>query len=419
MSLLKVLNQYFHECKHLPHETLHYKKYVKGLMNIMNNYPEWLIEYMYKNSLPFMKYNYRFVYKNDILYFENIDKIVPYNLIPELLYLNLNDKKQVVSVAILLIIFIEESFQEYFDSVEFWLGINICNITIKEWIDSKQEKTNLCLRFYNPDFLYYPQIKLDILPDLSNFLQLESLDIGHNNIKNVDFIIHLRHLKTFNCSYNQIKSIPEHDTIENLDCYHNKLLRIGYYKSLKRLDSCINYIHTIEPMNTLIYLNCDSNYLKIISGFPELRYLTCSNCPIEKIEYMEHLTLIDFHTTNVRHIPEFKNLTKIISGKHLFAFPYIVSRPKYLYITNQQMLDCIGNSSNKHYIVQNDIDIIVQRSNVLARMRELRYALKYREPLLNLLWKVRENIAKEKYHPSNLLKFIEENEDWVEVLDNF
>jgi hypothetical protein len=89
-------------------------------------------------------------------------------------------------------------------------------------------------------------------------------------------------------------------------------------------------------------------------------------------------------------------------------------------------LDCTDNllPFDQEKNMTNMIEYIIQmrnKTNIMIRFKELVYTLKYKSKFRNLLWvHIREPKIRNKYHPDNLIKLLEDRENLtLDELDEF
>jgi len=159
--------------------------------------------------------------------------------------------------------------------------------------------------FTNLEILNLSQNKIKKIENLNIFSKLEELDISYNDIKKIEGLIELKNLKWLNLNNNQIKRI---EGIKNL-------------KKLEELDLSNNQINKIESLSEckkLKFLDLSSNHIERIENIEELnqlQVLTLSNNNINKIEGLETLTQLDTLLLNgnpiidLKKIPQLKQLS--------------------------------------------------------------------------------------------------------------
>ncbi len=173
--------------------------------------------------------------------------------------------------------------------------------------------------------------KLEIISRITNCFNDKSisLNISHLRINYIpeDIFDLLPHLKEFDCSYNNIKTlyIPKSINLLTLDCSNNALNTLHVYnQSLLRFDCSRNKLKNIEQIfefTKLINLNLSNNlFTKLnLPKSKNFQLLNCSNNPI-----IGTLNLIMYE--NLLHINIGRNPDLYISNyNQKFKLPNIIN----------------------------------------------------------------------------------------------
>ena len=140
---------------------------------------------------------------------------------------------------------------------------------------------------------------------VGNSIDLNNVDISHNNFTSMDWGTRRTKMKTLNCSYNDLASLSVNGltALEKLDCYNNELtaLDVSNLSNLKELDCSNNHIDTIDVSSntallifycshnnlteldvhdmSLTELGCDYNNLTLLNAqdCTDLQYLNCGS----------------------------------------------------------------------------------------------------------------------------------------------
>ena len=172
-------------------------------------------------------------------------------------------------------------------------------------------------------FLFLNDNNLTNIGDnLSQFLNLEVLDVSNNKITHISAISST--LIELACHNNFIDNLPCHDKLERLDCSHNKIILLNSYKKLRKLhcefndlDAIISYpnlhwldcsnnhkLKNISPLVALTYLDCsNTNLCGLLFGFPSLGYLLCSGTNINEIDKSIKLKVLEIVSTKIDKLP--------------------------------------------------------------------------------------------------------------------
>lgn len=219
----------------------------------------------------------------------------------------------------------------------------------------------------------YILIYLNSLPD-----DIEEIDISNKNIIHLPTMKRFKNLKILNLGFNQIITLPQlPDSLEVLYCNNN---RITLLSSL--------------PKN-LVILDIKYNKLTSLPNLPDnLQELICSSNKLVSLpNSLKNLKIINCSNNQITSLPLLNN--KI----DLFNYVY---NPIYEVINN------------------NNIEIIKNKVEILYNFRHIFYTIKLKKQLKDWLWlKVREPIAKKKYHPNYLLKNLTEDKDLDDFLQNW
>jgi Leucine-rich repeat (LRR) protein len=142
----------------------------------------------------------------------------------------------------------------------------------------------------------------------------------------------------------------------------------------------------------LIYMYCDYNRLVYLPRLNEK--LTTFNCSDNE------LIVLPRFNTNLRYM--------YCHGNHLTELPQFNEELRSIYCT-----------SNPFYVLNprnETLDVMRIKTNTLVLFRELYYAIKFKRKFRRWLWElVREPKISRRFHPNNLVKCIEENDDNLDI----
>jgi Leucine-rich repeat (LRR) protein len=137
---------------------------------------------------------------------------------------------------------------------------------------------------------------------------------------------------------------------------------------------------------------------------------------------------IDLSNKNLEQLPD---LSRFYNLKTLYCqFNNLVSLPE---LPNVAVLHCLHNNlvslpelpnvtNLKCYNnpIYNIIEDDIQKLRKLNKFRNFYYSLKYKQQFMNWLWElVRKPKIEQMYHPTNLMKFMNENENWEDEIENW
>lgn len=398
-----------------------FNKYYEKLLDYVKEFSDTHINIMYQNVAPKLIDMFSFIENKDdnLIRYKKTNRIVHNNLLNLLTKINVYDKKQMIVIAIIISLKKEGHYDEEYDEFVFtnspdkyvddlnnMFGIVLENISVNFMVNNLKKDSEI---------ITLSSLKISLLPDLSNFTKVIELNISYNNITDISMIKNMTNLKKLQCQYTKIISIPIIESLEEIICFCCKITLIGHYKNLISLYCSNNKIGHISFMPKLTYLKCNVNQVMNLFSFPNLTYLDCENNPIIEIPYMENLEQLHFRSTNITHIPQMEKLRVIIGSDCLVALPYLNQPLEQLYCPNfpietYNMIESSKKTKN-----------LQKKSNIIARFRELYFALKYKDIFMDFLYeKVRRPMIESIYHPSQLLKFIEENADeWENKINDW
>jgi hypothetical protein len=203
------------------------------------------------------------------------------------------------------------------------------------------------------------------LPDLSRFYKLKDLVCSNNQLTQLPNLPPT--LKVLYCINNLLTQLPTlPPTVTHLYCFDNQLTQLP----------------TLPSKLKLLY--CNNNQLTQLPILPpKLKYLVCNNNQLTQLPTLPSI-LIHFNCRN-----------------NLFPFDHERKDPN--------MMEYIIEMRNKN--------------NIIIRFKELFYALKYKKMFRDWLWvRIREPKIRNKYHPDNLIKLLEDREkltlDELDELDD-
>ena len=175
-------------------------------------------------------------------------------------------------------------------------------------------------QFKNLEILNLSGLNLKSIDFLSDFEWLISLNLSNNNIEKITVIKNLNNLRNLDLHLNEITEIENLDVMTKLvylDLSKNRIKEIKNLDNLKNLeelklsDNFINIITGLEKLFKLKSLYISNNQITRIPNFEsnfDLRYLDISNNYIEKIENLEALKDLKFLDLSNNKIENIENL---------------------------------------------------------------------------------------------------------------
>lgn len=169
------------------------------------------------------------------------------------------------------------------------------------------------LQYTNMKYLFIAENNLTELPDLSNYVNIQAIDVSHNKLIKINKLP--SSLIELNCKYNHLTTLPPVETIPNivrLDCAYNKLKEIPIYKKLGNLICGHNEISVINNYTNLERIICNDNKIVKIENLNNVKYLDCCNNDIKELP-MNMINLIDLiiNDTKIEHLPDLEKIKYI------------------------------------------------------------------------------------------------------------
>ena len=232
-----------------------------------------------------------------------------------------------------------------FDDAETENMLNM-DLDTLEYRFSAARSSNFCnLDLKNLDLTEMPIIPTDIkkhikhlfigdnmltsIPDLTEYINLETLEMSHNKISIIGSLP--TKLIEINCSFNNIKQLPLHTKLQRLDCHNNELTHIPLYPELEILICSNNKLVELPHIKSLKKLICDNNNISSVPEFRKVKYLSISNNNILTLPKLPKVT--DLICNNMSKPLIFSEMGKI---KNLELFNTKVSALQY-YSTLQEI----------------------------------------------------------------------------------
>ncbi len=216
----------------------------------------------------------------------------------------------------------------------------------------------------------------DYLSSLPN--NIDYIDLSFKKLNEIPDLSRFTNLKELNVSYNYIKYIPKIDTIKILNCNNNDIEYISEMPNLELLNCATNNLQYLPSFKNLRVLYCNFNKLTSLPKLDNIEYLRCTNNLINNISYYKNIKFIDCSFNNIYYFHEKYCDVQVF---------YNINNPLYYNLDHRKSI------------------------KIINKFRFLYYLLKCKYKLIKLLWKIREDIVKTKYHPNNLIKLLENSED--------
>lgn len=230
-------------------------------------------------------------------------------------------------------------------------------------------------------------------------------------------------------------------SLEEFDCSNLNLLELPALPlSLKKLNCARNKLKKLPALPyKLQELRCSRNELTKLPTLPnELKWLYANENRLTELPYLP-LTLTDLCCSynELTSLPNLNERLEYLDASYnkLTRLPKIPSSLQQLCIINNELsilppftkkihnILAFHNPFPFHYIdpyhIPKQLAIFRIKNDRLIRFKQLFYALKFKKQFRSWLWeKVREPKIREKYHPDNLMKMLEEcGEDDVDKFE--
>lgn len=252
-------------------------------------------------------------------------------------------------------------------------------------------------------------------PDLSRFTNLQELYLTKNHVNTIPKLPDT--LKILDCSWNNsitsFHSIPPN--LVELHCQGNKLSYLPLLpSSLIYLNCTSNNFDFIPPLpSNLQKLFCTNNNLTMLPILPNtLTYLDCGKNKIKQLPICSSkLHMLNCSYNKLNEIPNSYYNVKLLycSNNNIISLPFlsknlvgIVCSNTWLYI-NFNLYQVEQYSYFVNSFVSRDISRII---NKLNKFKYTYNCLKCKTQFMKWLWKTKERMAREIYHPSNLIKLL-------------
>jgi Leucine-rich repeat (LRR) protein len=179
-------------------------------------------------------------------------------------------------------------------------------------------------------YLFVTDNELTELPDLTEYMHLQILDISNNKISSLNKLP--SSLLELNCNENKISELPSTISCPNLkriECSNNNICDIPIYKNLTNLLCSNNNIKSITGLKNLEKLLCVNNKINIINSCDNLKYLDCSHNDVKQLQVMDKLVDLIINNNPINNIDYFDKLIKLtyfeMFGTKINVLPYIDS----------------------------------------------------------------------------------------------
>lgn len=240
-------------------------------------------------------------------------------------------------------------------------------------------------------------------------------DVSEINIRlNKNITINLsrfNQLMVFTCSNMYLKHLPQlPPALQTLICDHNQLTYLPQLpESLTHLTCDSNKLDELPQLpSRLKLLWCSYNLLTHLPELPlTLKTLYCSDNLLISLPSLPHkLTTMGCDYNNLISLPRLPYKLKILYCNHnkLTSLPDLPVSLRDLNCSYNNFPDWLADNT----YTENSV-YLIHKIQALKRFKWLYYLLKFKKQLRDWLWvRVREPKIRDKYHPNNLMKILEE-----------
>jgi len=237
--------------------------------------------------------------------------------------------------------------------------------------------------------------KLEKIPNLLAFENLQDLDLSHNKISCIEGLDKLPELQSLDLSINQLSHIEGLEQLLNLQSLNlgfNQLFRIVGLEQLTKLQSLylwynqLSRIEGLEQLPNLQSLNLENNQLTNIEGLEQLlnlQSLNLENNQLTNIEGLEQLlnlrslNLGNNQLTNIEGLEQLLNLGSLnLRGNQLTSIVGLEQLPKLflLDLNNNQLtsIEALGKLSDLYLLsLGNNQLMSIEGLDKLTELRSL------------------------------------------------
>lgn len=225
-------------------------------------------------------------------------------------------------------------------------------------------------------------------------------------------------LKELHCCNNGLTSLmlPQ---VEIVYCSHNKLTTVALPEGLKQFYCDQNSLKRLELPASLQILDCVDNQLTALALPPGLQELNCSYNQITSITLNKALIHVNLSANPIVSVPTLHRGIVFLNMNHTLiekCFDFAPNVGLYFYGTPLYTKMNAVLPTKTRILDPNMIRLSFEIITMIEdRFKELYYGCKIKSRMMTWMWNARENIARRKYHPDELWKFIHD----YEVLDRW
>jgi hypothetical protein len=223
-------------------------------------------------------------------------------------------------------------------------------------------------------------------------------------------------LKKLNCSANLLNTLPRLPKLEELSCSKNGLDRVKLPDTIKIFYCYSNFIKNLKLPNYLEVLNCRNNGIETLELNKHLRELECSKNKLTHITFNESLTEANISYNRIKKISNLPNsiLTLNIKCTDIDECFHIPKQLACIYSYGSPIynkVQCFFKTEQPVYYTFIISYAFEHIKRIESNFKYTYYCLNLKEGLMRWLWRTREKIAMEKYHPDKLVEILKNGYD--------
>jgi len=185
---------------------------------------------------------------------------------------------------------------------------------------------------------------------------------------------------------------------------------------IKKFYCYSNFIKNLKLPNDLEVLNCRNNVIETLELNKHLRELECSNNKLTQITFNESLTEANISYNRIKKISNLPNsiLTLIIKCTDIDECFHIPKQLDCIYFYGTPIynkVQCFFKTEQHVYYTFIISYAFEHIKRIESNFKYTYYCLKLKKVVMRWLWKARENIAMEKYHPDKLVEILKNGYD--------
>jgi hypothetical protein len=185
--------------------------------------------------------------------------------------------------------------------------------------------------------IFAKESKLSVLPDLTCFTELQTLDLSTNVIEVLPNLP--ESLEELIVNDNRLTEIPHTlPKLLRMDASNNKIEKINFSKALERLHLKNNPISMIPELPKLYHLDLSTTGIRHLHSLPKLRYLDVSYTEIQTIPAMTSLEHLLCNESSVSDISKLNDLHSLeITGSKIVRVQYFKNLMTLVYHAEQRL----------------------------------------------------------------------------------